>query len=141
MTPIAAMTMPPHQHTAETTPALRGPARSSQPPQSAADEPRNTKKRVYIHPRSATRQSHVVVNSARPSVRSGQATGCVTPSARDSGSQKTLKAVRHADAEVNRERRGRDEPAVESRSRNDAFPIEKSRRWLRGGYFHGITDT
>src|SRR5204862_6277555 len=58
-TPIAAMTMPPHQHMAETTPALRGPARSSHPPHSAADDPRNTKKSVYIHPRSATRQSHV----------------------------------------------------------------------------------
>src|SRR5262245_16990528 len=50
-------------------------------------------------------------------------------------------AVGHADAEMNRERGRRYEPPVESRSRNDAFPIEKSRQRLRGGYFHGITDT
>src|SRR5437867_6168297 len=91
MTPTAAMTMPPHQQMAETTPALRGPERSSQPPHSAADDPRKTKKSVYIHPRSATRQSQVVVKSAAPSVRSGHATDRVTPSARDSGSQNTLK--------------------------------------------------
>jgi hypothetical protein len=42
---------------------------------------------------------------------------------------------------MNGERGRRYEPAVESRSRNDAFPIEKPRQWLRGGYFHGITDT
>ena len=90
-TPIAAMTMPPHQHMAETTPALRGPARSSHPPHSAADDPRKTKNSVYIHPRSATRQSHVVVKRAVRSVSSGHVTGCVTPSARDSGSQNTLK--------------------------------------------------
>ena len=45
-TPTAAMTIPPHQQTADTTPALRGPARSSQPPHSAADEPRKTKNSV-----------------------------------------------------------------------------------------------
>src|ERR1044071_4641809 len=91
MTPIADIAMPPHQQTAETTPAFRGPARSSQPPQSAAEDPRNTKNSVYIQPRSVTRQSQVVVNSARPRVRLGHATDCVTPSARDSGSQNTLK--------------------------------------------------
>ena len=83
--------MPPHQQTADTTPALRGPARSSHPPQSAADDPRKTKKSVYIHPRSATRQSHVVVNSSCRMVMSGQAFALETPSARDSGSQNTLK--------------------------------------------------
>eukprot|EP01041_Mallomonas_annulata_P025264 gene25265-biopygen18105 len=56
--------MPPHQQTALTRPALRGPARSSQPPQIAADAPRNTKKRVYIQPSVATRQSQVVVKSS-----------------------------------------------------------------------------
>ena len=56
--------MPPHQHTALTRPALRGPARSSHPPQMAADAPRNTKKSVYIQPSVATRQSQVVVKSS-----------------------------------------------------------------------------
>src|ERR1041384_5549885 len=57
--PMAASTRPPHQHTAETTPALRGPARSSQPPHSAALEPRKTKNNVYIQPRLGLSQSHV----------------------------------------------------------------------------------
>ena len=70
---------------------MRGPARSSQPPQMAAAEPRKTKNRVYIQPRSATRQSQLVVNSEPTSVRSGQSTGLVSPIARDSGSQNTLK--------------------------------------------------
>jgi hypothetical protein len=42
---------------------------------------------------------------------------------------------------MNSERSGRYETRVESWSRNDAFPVEKSWQWLRGGYFHGITDT
>src|SRR5215510_7831115 len=91
MTPIAAMLMPPHQHDAATTPALRGPTRSSQPPHKAADDPSTTKNRVYIQPRSATRQSQAVVKSADIKVRSGQATGWLTPIACDSGSQNTLK--------------------------------------------------
>jgi hypothetical protein len=39
----------------------------------------------------ATRQSHVVVNSSCMSDMSGQAFAAVIPSARDSGSQNTLK--------------------------------------------------
>ena len=50
-------------------------------------------------------------------------------------------AVRHADAEVDRERRRRHEPAVEPRRGDDALAIEEPRRSGRGGYFHGITDT
>src|SRR5271169_2301986 len=50
LTPIAEITRPPHQHIAATAPALRGPTRSSQPPQRAAEEPRNTKNSVYIQP-------------------------------------------------------------------------------------------
>src|SRR4029079_16507230 len=48
----AAISRPPHQHRAETRPALRGPACSSQPPQVAAETPSSTKKNVYIQPRS-----------------------------------------------------------------------------------------
>ena len=62
--PSADSSMPPHQHTAETTPALRGPARSSQPPQMAAEQPRKTKNRVYIQPSVATRQSQPEANSS-----------------------------------------------------------------------------
>src|ERR1700751_5373901 len=91
MTPIAEITSPPHQHSAATTPALRGPARSSQPPHAAADEPSTTKKRVYIQPRLEMRQSQVVVKSSPKSERSGQAMLLSRPMARDSGSQKTLK--------------------------------------------------
>jgi hypothetical protein len=70
---------------------LRGPARSSQPPQIAAAMPSNTKKSVYIQPMLATRQSQVVVNSSCSSVMSGQALVWVTPSERESGSQNTEK--------------------------------------------------
>src|SRR5437762_10666233 len=89
--PMAPSTRPPHQHSAATKPALRGPARSSQPPQIAAADPSTTKNSVYIQPRLATRQSHVVVNSSLSNEMSGQLWDCVNPSARDSGSQNTLK--------------------------------------------------
>ncbi len=46
ITPTAPSTMPPAQQKAATTPALRGPARSSQPPQMAAAEPSTTKNRL-----------------------------------------------------------------------------------------------
>src|SRR5581483_1291778 len=90
MTPIAPSTRPPHQHSAATTPALRGPTRSSQPPQIAAEPPSTTKNNVYIQPMLATRQSHVVVNSSCTIEISGHALALLTPSARDSGSQNTL---------------------------------------------------
>ncbi len=70
---------------------MRGPARSSQPPQIAAEEPSKTKNSVYIQPRLDIRQSQLVVNSSPINVRSGQATDLVMPIARDSGSQNTLK--------------------------------------------------
>src|SRR6476661_1580733 len=89
MIPMAPSTKPRHQHNAATTPALRGPARSSQPPQSAADEPSTTKNSVYIQPKLAMRQSHVVVNSSCANDMSGHAFDAVKPIARDSGSQNT----------------------------------------------------
>ena len=84
------MSNPPDQQNAATTPALRGPARSSQPPHSAAEAPSKTKNRVNIQPRSATFQSQVVVNSAviRPE-SAGQATAFETPTAWLNGSQNT----------------------------------------------------
>ncbi len=84
--------MPPHQHSALTTPALRGPARSSQLPQIAAELPSRTKNRVYIQPRVDTRQSHEVVNSSPQKPTSGpQGRGELRPMAWDSGSQNTEK--------------------------------------------------
>src|SRR6516162_314074 len=91
ITPTAEISMPPHQHSAATTPALRGPARSSQPPQTAADDPSTTKNSVYIQPRLDTRQSQAVVKSSWMSEISGHATLLSTPTARESGSQNTLK--------------------------------------------------
>src|SRR5471032_2374001 len=91
-TPTAPSSRPPHQQSAETKPALRGPTRSSQPPQIAAAAPRKTKNRVNIQPSELILQSHVVVNSSWSSdVSAGQAIDLVMPSARDIGSQKTLK--------------------------------------------------
>src|SRR3569832_145578 len=71
-------------------PALRGPARTSQPPQSAAAEPRNTKNSVNIQPSVDTFQSQVVANSdcTKP-MSAGQSTDFVIPTARDNGSQNT----------------------------------------------------
>ena len=90
--PIAEIRRPPHQQSAETTPALRGPARSSQPPHKAAAEPRTTKYSVYIQPSSLIFQSQLVVNSALTMPEpSGQATELLPPIARDNGSQNTLK--------------------------------------------------
>src|SRR5579862_517950 len=86
------MSRPPHQQMAATMPALRGPACSSHPPQRAAAEPRNTKNIVYIHPSIEIFQSHVVAMiSAKNDMSAGQATDLVRPTARDSGSQNTLK--------------------------------------------------
>src|ERR1700750_566822 len=89
--PSAEINMPPHQHSAATTPALRGPARSSQPPHTAAATPSTTKNSVYIQPRLAMRQSQVVVNSSPQRERSGHVLVCVSPIERDSGNQNTLK--------------------------------------------------
>src|SRR6202034_4040379 len=89
-TPSAPTKSPPHQQRAATKPALRGPARSSQPPQIAAADPSTTKKRVNIQPRLEIRQSQVVVKSSPPSERSRQETVFVMPIARERLSQKTL---------------------------------------------------
>src|SRR4051812_32919733 len=90
--PSAEITSPPHQHNAAMNPALRGPARSSQPPQIAAAEPRNTKNSVYIQPSVDTFQSHVAEKTeATKPMSAGQSTGLVMPIALDSGSQNTEK--------------------------------------------------
>src|SRR4026208_256542 len=62
--PSAPSARPPAQQKAATTPALRGPTRSSQPPQMAAEVPSNTKNRVNIQPRSNCLQLQLVVKSA-----------------------------------------------------------------------------
>jgi hypothetical protein len=86
------MKKPPPQQNAATTPARRGPTRSSHRPKTAAEEPRKTKNRVYIHPSVRIFQSHVVVVIwVRKPASAGHATGSVMPIARLSGSQKTLK--------------------------------------------------
>ena len=58
----------------------------------AAADPRSTKNRVNIQPRSLIFQSQLATNSAWTSVTSaGQATDLEMPMARDSGIQNTLK--------------------------------------------------
>ena len=74
--PTAEIMNPPPQQQAATTPALRGPSRSTQAPNSAADEPRNTKNSVNIQPSVLIFQS--------------SGAGLAMPMARLSGSQKTL---------------------------------------------------
>ncbi len=91
-TPTAPRTSPPHQHTAATTPVLRGPERSAQPPNSAAEEPRKTKNRIGITCRSDTCQSQVVVTSRPASPRSaGHFVEVVIPIALVSGNVNTEK--------------------------------------------------
>ncbi len=71
---------------------MRGPARSSQPPQIAAEQPSSTKNSVYIHCNSLIFQSQVVatMRANRP-ISAGHAIDSVMPSALDNGSQNTLK--------------------------------------------------
>src|SRR5690349_5462864 len=91
-TPIAENTRPPHQQHAATNPALRGPARSSQPPHTAAAAPRKTKYSVYIQPSSLIFQSQLVETMrARKDMSGAQAIVDEPFTARDSGSQNTLK--------------------------------------------------
>src|SRR5208283_729874 len=95
-TPSAEMTRPPHQQTAATTPALRGPARSSQPPQIAAADPRNTKNSVNIQPSEEIFQSQFLAISCWPTSSQNPSTlpqeiDSLIPMARDSGSQNTEK--------------------------------------------------
>jgi hypothetical protein len=56
---------------ADPTPAFRGPSRSTQAPNTAADDPRKTKNSVYIQPRVLTRQSPAAgdVNANRAAER------------------------------------------------------------------------
>src|ERR1700710_2926651 len=90
--PSADTSMPPHQQQAETTPALRGPTRSSQPPHTAAAHPRKTKKSVYIQPRVERRQSQPVANISARKLMPGAHVCAPLPlmeSSFESGSQKT----------------------------------------------------
>src|ERR1700745_3909221 len=90
--PKAEITMPPAQQQAATTPALRGPTCSSQPPHNAAEQPRMTKNSVYIQPSVETLQSQpVAVNWAKKPASFAQAMADLMPSALLSGSQNTEK--------------------------------------------------
>ena len=85
------MNRPPLQQSAATNPALRGPARSSQWPNKAADEPSRTKNKVYVQPSIETGQSQFVDVMSCRKPASEHVAGWWMPTARASGSQKTLK--------------------------------------------------
>src|SRR5262245_10222280 len=92
MMPSAEISRPPHQQHAATKPALRGPARSSQPPHTAAAAPRNTKYSVYIQPSSLIFQSQPVAKArAMNDMSVEHAIEDLPLIACESGSQKTLK--------------------------------------------------
>ena len=113
--PTAPISRPPDQQSAATTPALRGPARSSQPPQTAAATPRKTMNRVNTQFRSATSQSQLVVNRAfRMPEPAGQATGLPPPISARQRQPEHAEAVGHADAEMDRQRGRRHQPAIDS---------------------------
>ena len=131
--PKAPITRPPPQHSAATAPALRGPARSSQPPQIAAETPSTTKNSVYIQPMLATFQSQVVVKSSctqrniRASFRCGEA---------DRARQRQpehAEPIGHTDAEMNTKRGRWHEPAVEAWLRDRVLAIENPRSVTRRG--------
>ncbi len=89
-TPSAVSAKPPGQHTAATTPARRGPTRSSHPPHSAAEAPSTTIPSVKIGFRLLSVQSQsVAVSTNSVELPAGHATACVTPTAWLSGSQNT----------------------------------------------------
>ncbi len=71
---------------------MRGPACSSQPPNSAVARPRKTKNRVNIQPTIEIFQSQGVdVISAMKLMSAGQASDSLIPIAFESGSQNTEK--------------------------------------------------
>ena len=86
-----ANTRPPPQHSAEMTPALRGPACSSQPPQTAAAIPSTAIKISKMWVTAGTDQLHDVVNSSAVKLRLLQAAGSAFGMRRVIGSQNTEK--------------------------------------------------
>src|SRR5215469_16419923 len=91
-TPNAEINRPPHHRNAAAKPALRGPTRSSHPPQIAEAVPRNTKNSVYIQPSMEIFQSQLVVKTlSRKLMSFGQSIDLVIPRALCRGSQKTEK--------------------------------------------------
>ena len=130
---------PPHQQSAATTPALRGPTRSSQPPQMAAEVPSSTKNSVYIQPRSNWVQSQLVVNSALPvmSELAAEGGGIARADDRLAGARRNAEraaerqpehaeAIGHADAEMDGKRRRRNEPAIIAWRRDDALLVQET---------------
>jgi hypothetical protein len=90
--PNAENNMPPHQQQALTTPAFRGPACSSHPPHNAAEQPKNTKNRVYIHPKVDIFQSQsITVNSWKKPMSLPHGIAALIPTAFDNGNQNTEK--------------------------------------------------
>ena len=127
VTPNAEMTRPPHQQRAATTPALRGPARSSQPPHSAdgrAEEDEEQGEHPAEHGdlpvagggERARRRSPCPSGSATR-LRDADGLGQRQPEHRE--------AVGHADAQVDGEGGRRHQPAVEAGSGDDAAPCRE----------------
>ena len=131
--PSAPISNPPLQQKAATTPAFRGPARSSQPPQSAAEEPSTTKNNVYIQPRSPIVQSHVVLTRGREQALVGTGVGLADPDRARQRQPEHAEAVSHADAQMDRQRAGRHQPTIIPRPRNGPGPIENTHGFARDG--------
>lgn len=88
-TPSAPSNRPPPQQQAAIAPDLRGPARSSQPPNTAAEMPRTAMNNSNVTVSELTRQLHVVVNSSCHNDTRAQESGTGPASAFDSGNQNT----------------------------------------------------
>src|ERR1700689_5349554 len=90
-TPMPPTIMPPPQHNAAMNPALRGPARSSQPPHSAAEMPSTAMNNSNVCVTSGTLQLQVVVVSMADRPSALHAASSVPLSSLLIGSQKTEK--------------------------------------------------
>ena len=82
-------TSPPPQHNAAISPARRGPARSSQPPQIAAEMPSNAMNVSKMWVSAGTVQLHVVVNNSSKKLCAAHAVASAFGTSRDIGSQNT----------------------------------------------------
>ena len=105
---------------------MRGPADSSQWPKTAADEPRKTKKSVNVHPSQLIFQSQSGGDERREKAEGFRTflRLCAADGARERQPEDG-KAIGHADAEMDGERRRRDKPAIECRQCDGSLPAKK----------------
>ena len=123
--PMAPSSRPPHQHSAATKPALRGPTRSSQPPHRAADDAEHDEEQSEHPPEARDLPITCGGEELRPQrhIRAGLRRG-QSDRARQRQPEHR-EAVGHADAQMDAERCRRHQPAIEPGGRNGPLAIKK----------------